>query len=133
MINDFSIGRAYIDAETGLVLCRDSMWAGYVMFFILSELNYDFARQAAFAEDGGPHCGFKSFVSEASLGSGMVGGGSVVIQSGIETRYGNKIEMWVESGFSGPQGLHQAIENYYFDGDVPIVRRIDHNWRIENH
>jgi FG-GAP-like repeat/FG-GAP repeat len=127
MINNYSIGRAYFDAETGLVLCRDSMWEGYTMFFILSELNYDFARQTAFAEDGGPHCGFKSFVSEGSLGNGMVGGGSVVIQSGIETRYGNKIEMWVESAFSGPYGLVQAIENYYFDGDIPIVRRINHD------
>jgi hypothetical protein len=127
MINDFSIGLAYFDAETGLVLYRDSLWDGYTMFFILAEINYDFARQAAFAEDGGPHCGFKSFVSEGSLGNGVTGGGSVVIQSGVETRYGNKIEMWVQSSFSGPTGLHQAIENTYFDGDVPIVRRIDHS------
>jgi len=126
-INDFSFGLAYIDADTGLVLYRDSMWEGYVMFFILAEINYDFARQAAFAEDAGPHCGFKSFVSEGSLGNGVVGGGSVVIQSGVETRYGSKIEMWVQSSFSGPYGLHQAIENFYFDGDIPVVRRIDHS------
>ena len=37
------------------------------MFFILSEMNYDFASQKAFAEDNGPHTGFKSFVLEKQM------------------------------------------------------------------
>jgi len=52
------------------------------MFFILSEINYDFATQNAFAEDDGPHTGFNSFVSEQSLGPAMGngGGGHGIIQ-----------------------------------------------------
>jgi hypothetical protein len=109
----YSIGRAFFDAETGLCLCRDTIFEGYTVFFILGEINYNFARHAAFAEDDGPHCGFKSFVSESSLGSGGVGGGVVVVQSGVETRYGHKIEMWVMSAFTGPYGgPPAATENY---------------------
>jgi hypothetical protein len=123
----YSIGRAFFDADTGLCVCRDTIFEGYTVFFILGEINYNFAQHAAFAEDDGPHCGFKSFVGESSLGSGGVGGGVVVVQSGIETRYGHKIEMWVISTFTGPYGgPPTATENYYFDADVPIVRRIDH-------
>jgi hypothetical protein len=127
-IDNFSIGTAFFDAETGLALMRNSRWqGGYAMFFILGEINYDFAQQAAFAEDGGPHCGFKSRVAENALpGGGGHAGGMVDIQSGVETRYESKIEMWVMSTYSGPYGLHTATENYYFDGNVPIVRRINH-------
>jgi hypothetical protein len=128
-IDNFSIGTAFFDAETGLALMRNSRWqGGYAMFFILGEINYDFAQQAALAEDGGPHCGFKSRVAENALpGGGGHAGGVVDIQSGIETRYVNKIEMWVMSTYSGPYGMNTAIENYYFDGNVPIVRRINHD------
>ena len=41
---------------------------GFVtVFFLLSEINYDFATQQAFAEDNGPHTGFKSSVLEQQM------------------------------------------------------------------
>lgn len=49
---------------------------GYVtVFFILSEINYDFVTQRAFAEDNGPHTGFKSFASEEQRPPFGSGGG----------------------------------------------------------
>ena len=67
MIANYSTGSAYFDAETGLLL-QYSQLNGYVtVFFVLSEINYNFANQKAFAEDDGPHTGFKSFVSESKF------------------------------------------------------------------
>ncbi len=125
-IPGFSSGVAYFDSDTGILLYYNSLWGTSKMFFILSEINYDFARHAAFPEDDGPHTGFKSIVSEQSLGSTWgVGGGSVVVQSLVEARYGKTIEMRVMSSISGPYGAKQADENHCFFGDVPIVRAID--------
>jgi len=81
MIAGFSVGNAYFDADTGLLLYYHTLWGAYKMFFILSEINYDFARQTAFPEDDGPHTGFKSFVSEQSFKQPGIAGGSVIIQS----------------------------------------------------
>ena len=82
MMPGFSTGNAYFDAETGLLLYRHALWGVTKMFFILAEINYDFDTDTAFPEDDGPHAGFKSFVSEQSLGNGWgVGGGSVVIHA----------------------------------------------------
>lgn len=128
MIPGFSVGNAYFDLDTGLLLYYHTLWGASQMFFILSEINYDFATQKAFAEDNGPHTGFKSFVSEQSMGPypGSIGGGSVIIQSLVETRYGNTVEMRVLSSITGPLGAYPlADENYCFFGDVPIVRYMD--------
>jgi hypothetical protein len=125
MIEDFSTGIAYFDAETGLLLLYETQNGYTTVFFILSEINYDFADQSAFAEDEGPHTGFKSFVSEQSLGDQSgVGGGSIIIQSLVETRYGDTVEMRVLSS-NTKDGLKQADENYCFFGGIPIVRRMD--------
>lgn len=126
MIAGFSVGNAYFDAETGLLLYYHTLWGANKMFFILSEINYDFAHQIAFAEDVGPHTGFKSFVSEQSFKQLGIVGGSVIIQSLVETRYGSTIEMRVLSSFSGSTGgLRTTDENYCFFGSVPIVRYMD--------
>jgi hypothetical protein len=55
MIPGFSVGNAYFDSDTGLLLYYHTLWNASKMFFILSEINYDFATQHAFAEDDGPH------------------------------------------------------------------------------
>lgn len=126
MIPNFSsTGVAYFDAETGILLYYNALWnfngKVYKMFFILSEINYDFGARKAFPEDGGPHTGFKSFVSEQSIG------GSVIIQSLVETRYGNTVEMVVITTLSGSgPGFVFKIENYCFFGDIPLVRYKDH-------
>jgi hypothetical protein len=128
MIPGFSVGNAYFDAETGLLLYYHALWGANKMFFILSEINYDFAVKKAFAEDYGPHSGFKSFVSQQSMWdpSGPPGGGSVIIQSLVETRYGQTIEMVVISSISGPSILLPTrYENYCFFGHVPILRYMD--------
>ena len=44
-------GTAYFDAETGLLLQYSRLTGFVLVFFILSEINYDFAKQVAFAED----------------------------------------------------------------------------------
>jgi hypothetical protein len=127
MIAYYSTGTAYFDAETGLLL-QYSQLNGYItVFFVLSEINYNFANQKAFAEDDGPHTGFKSFVSEASLGwSFGVGGGTVVIQSSVESRYGDTVEMWVSTSDSGNTGSYMPpYENYCFFGSIPVLRHMD--------
>jgi hypothetical protein len=126
MMPGFSVGNAYFDADTGILLYRHALWGTTKMFFILAEINYDFAGHAAFPEDDGPHAGFRSFVSEQSLGSTWgVGGGSVVIHAFVEARYGKTVEMRVTSAISSAYGSKQADENFCFFGDVPIVRAID--------
>jgi hypothetical protein len=83
MLEDFSTGTAYFDAETGLLLFRTNSTGFVTVFFILSEINYDFASQKAFAEDNGPHTGFKSNIIKTSSAANYV-----MIQSSVETRYG---------------------------------------------
>jgi hypothetical protein len=125
MIDQFSVGSAYFDAETGIVLYHNQVWGVNKMFFVLAEINYDFARQAPFAEDAGPHTGFKSLVVEASLGRNWVGGGSVVFQSLVESRYGTSVEMRVLWSWTASIGGGTGDENYCFFGDVPLVTRMD--------
>jgi len=79
MMPYFSTGNAYFDADTGLLLYHHALWGATKMFFTLSEINYDFDRHAVFAEDDGPHTGFKAVTGESSLGKNWVGGGSIVI------------------------------------------------------
>jgi hypothetical protein len=123
-IPDFSTGEAYFDAETGLLLYYSTSSGVTTRFFILSEINYDFARQKAFAEDDGPHTGFNSFVSEQSMNFPS-GGGSVIIQSLVETRYGTTVEMRVSTNLTASGSYTTKDENYCFFGSVPIVRRMD--------
>jgi hypothetical protein len=124
MIEGFSTGIAYFDADTGICLLYETSNGLTTVFFILSEINYDFAAQIAFVEDDGPHTGFKSFVSEQSLGKSGIGGGSLIIQSLVETRYGDSVEMRVLSSDT-KTGLKQGDENYCFFGSIPVVRRMD--------
>lgn len=127
-IDQFSLGSAYFDAETGLLLYSNQLWGIGKMFFVLAEINYDFAGDAAFVEDGGPHTGFRSIASEQSLGYPFgVGGGSVVFQTLVESRYGQRIEMRVLSSRTPAAypDTGMADENYCYFGDVPVVRRID--------
>jgi hypothetical protein len=126
----FSTGEAYFDAETGLLLLYYTSSGVTQRFNILSEINYDFARHAAFPEDDGPHTGFRSITCEQSMGYFSppiwVGGGSVVIQSLVETRYRDIVEMRVSTSIIPPSGsMTQKDENYCFFGSVPIVRRMN--------
>lgn len=128
MIDPFSLGSAWFDAETGILLYQNALWGVTKMFFVLAEINYDFAGQTAFAEDDGPHTGFWSVASEQSLGNPLlVGGGSVIIQTLFETRYGPTFEMRVLSSRTPAAfpDTGMADENYFFASDVPIVRGID--------
>ena len=128
MMPDFSVGNAYFDAETGLLLYYHALSGFSKVFFILGEINFDFAQRIAFPEDDGPHAGFKSFVSEQSMWDpmGPPGGGSVVIQSLVESRYGPTIKMRVLSSISGPSTSWPLMfHDYAFFGAVPILRYID--------
>jgi hypothetical protein len=113
-------GSAYFDAETGIALYYNAWSPLYgAEFFILSEINYDFARKRAFAEDDGPHTGFKSEALEDSL-SPLA---QVFIQSMVETRYGNAVALHVLTNLNG--GSKSGDESYCFFGDIPILQRID--------
>jgi len=128
VIDQFNVGTAYFDAETGILLYHNEVWGVGKMFFALAEINYDFAGQEAFAEDDGPHTGFRSMASEQSLGNPLfVGGGSVVLQTLFETRYGPALEMRVLSSRTPATfpDTGMADENYCFFGQVPVLRRID--------
>lgn len=127
-IDLFSLGSAYFDAQTGLLLYSNQLWSLGKMFFVLAEINYDFAAEVAFAEDDGPHTGFWSMTSEQSLGYPFgVGGGSVVFQTLVESRYGPTIEMRVLSSRTPAAypDTGMADENHCFFGAVPVVRRMD--------
>ncbi len=112
-------GAAYFDAETGLVLYYSKSSGFVTTFFILSEINYDFARKRAFAEDDGPHTGFKSQALEDSFTTGA----SVYITSVVETRYGKTMALHVQTLLNG--GAKNTNESYCFFGDIPILTRID--------
>ena len=126
MIPGFSTGTAYFDAETGLCL-QYSQVSGFVtIFFVLGEINYNFAGDFAFPEDNGPHTGFKSFVSEQSMVFFEDGGGSLIIQSLVEARYGDAVEMRVFGSESGSNSnLVNWDENYCFFGSVPVLKYMD--------
>jgi hypothetical protein len=116
-------GSAWFDAATGLLLYHNSWWGGTRYFFILAEINYDFARGVMVPEDNGPHTGFRSFVSERSLGVFMVGGGgSITIQSMVESRYGSTVQTLVLPSIT-PSSFSSAYRNFAFFGDVPVVRQ----------
>ena len=118
IIPGFSVGNAYFDGDTGMLLYYHTLWGNYRMFFMLAEINYDFDRRIAFGEDDGPHTGFKSFVSEQSWGN------SVIIQSQVETRYGAAVEMRTSTSVVA-SGIRMADENYCFFGSVPVLTRMD--------
>ena len=126
-IEGFSTGIAYFDADTGLLLLYETS-SGYVtVFFMLSEINYDFATRRAFSEDNGPHTGFKSSVLEQQMMPYPDNrGGYVFIQSSVESRYGDTVQMWVSTSDSGNISSYMPpYENYCFFGSVPVLRRID--------
>jgi hypothetical protein len=112
-------GTAYFDAETGLCLFNLKLTASNTVWFILSEINYDFATHMAFAEDNGPHTGFKSKIIKTSSAANYI-----MIQSSVETRYGNTVQMWVSTSAGGNTGyVTSLLENYCFFGNGPVLRR----------
>ena len=127
MIAGFSTGTAYFDADTGLCLMYSQLNGYVTVFFILSEINYDFATRTAFSEDNGPHTGFKSFVNENQLMPFPdTRGGTIIIQSSVESRYGKTVEMWVSISDSGPITTYMPpFQNYCFFGSAPVLRRIN--------
>ena len=126
-IQGFSTGIAYFDADTGLLLLYQTSSGFVTVFFLLSEINYDFATQRAFAEDNGPHTGFKSSVLEQQMMPFPDNrGGVVFIQSSVESRYGTTVQMWVSTSESGNIGSYMPpFESYCFFGSVPVLRRIN--------
>jgi hypothetical protein len=128
MLDLYSIGTAYFDAETGIALYYDRVWPTAIMFGVFAEINYDFERHAMLAEDDGPHTGYHSWTSERSQGNIVSGGGMVDIHSQVESRYGPTVEMWVITNLTGPSNFKpQAYENYAFFGAIPQVTRIAHD------
>jgi hypothetical protein len=119
MLEDFSTGIAYFDVETGLLLLYETSDGFVTVFFFLSEINYDFETQTAFAEDDGPHTGFKSNALETTTASNYV-----FIQALVETRYGDTVQMWTASSAGGSTGgsILPPNENYCFFGSVPVLR-----------
>jgi hypothetical protein len=121
-IQGYSTGIAYFDADTGLLLLYQTSNGLVTVFFLLSEINYNFATHQAFAEDNGPHTGFKSSVLEQQL-SPL---GYAFIQSSVESRYGKNVQMWVSASECGSVTCaNPPFESYCFFGGVPILRRVD--------
>jgi hypothetical protein len=123
MLPNESVGTAYFDADTGLLLYRIAIWSRTKMFFVLAEINYDFAARRAFAETDRPHPGFKSAVVLQSFN-----GGALVVQAGVESAHKQTVEMWVQAMETGPGPFGQtksAEVNACFFGAVPELRMID--------
>jgi hypothetical protein len=114
-------GTAYFDAETGLCLFNLKLTVYNTVWFILSEINYNFAAQAAFAEDNGPHTGFRSTVLKTK--SAMVVSHFVQILSSVESRYGGTVQMWTTTQAGGASDSYFGRdENYCFFGSIPVLR-----------
>jgi hypothetical protein len=125
-IQGYSTGIAYFDADTGLLLLYQTSNGLVTVFFLLSEINYDFATQRAFAEDNGPHTGFKSSFLEQQLMPFPDNRGGVVLQSSVESRYGTTVQMWVSTSESGNISSYMPpFESHCFFGSVPVLRRIN--------
>jgi hypothetical protein len=58
--NDGVVGDYFFDVETGLGLSSSLYMPGFYIMMMLSEINYDFAAHQAFAEDNGPHTGYRA-------------------------------------------------------------------------
>jgi hypothetical protein len=87
----------------------------------MSEINYNFAAQRAFAEDNGPHTGFRSTVLKTKSAIGV--SHFVQILSSVESRYGSTVQMWTTTQAGGASGSYFGRdENYCFFGSVPILR-----------
>jgi hypothetical protein len=111
-------GTAYFDAETGLCLFNLKLTVYNTAWFLLSEINYNFANQTAFAEDNGPHTGFKSTIIKTSNTAQFV-----MIQSSVESRYGSTVQMWTSTSAGGSINIYMPPnENYCFFGSVPVLR-----------
>jgi hypothetical protein len=115
-------GTAYFDADTGLCLFNLKLTFSNTVWFLLSEINYDFANHIAFAEDNGPHTGFRSNVVKTR--SELYATHMLNILSSVESRYGNTVQMWTSTQAGGASGSYLPVqENYCFFGDVPELRR----------
>ena len=114
-------GTAYFDADTGLCLFNLKLTVYNTVWFIISEINYDFATQTAFAEDNGPHTGFSSTVLKTK--SDFAASHFVQILSSVESRYDGTVQMWTTTQAGGASGSYFGRnENYCFFGSVPILR-----------
>jgi hypothetical protein len=123
MMPGHSVGSAYFDAATGLLLQRHALWGYSKIFLLLAEINYDFVTRTAFPEPDRPHPGFKSMVALTSFDGGMI-----VAHALVESAQGEAVEMRVridETG-AGPFGESRTADlNACFFGDGPVLRVID--------
>lgn len=114
-------GTAYFDADTGLCLFNLRLTVYNTVWFILSEINYNFANQTAFAEDNGPHTGFRSNLIKTT--SAIYSTHLLQTLSSVESRYGNTVQMWTTTQAGGASSSYFGRdENYCFFGNVPILR-----------
>jgi len=114
-------GTAFFDADTGLCLFNLKVTVYNTVWFLLSEINYNFANQTAFAEDYGPHTGFRSNVVKSK--SAIYSTHMVQILSSVESRYGGTVQMWTATQAGGASSSYFGRdENYAFFGSVPVLR-----------
>jgi len=112
-------GTAFFDTETGLCLFNLRLTISNTVWFILSEINYDFATHTAYAEDNGPHTGFLASVIKSSTPSNLID-----IDASVETRYGEATQMFTSTQAGGSiTSFLPVYENYCFFGNVPVVKR----------
>ncbi|MDA8427779.1 MAG: hypothetical protein M0T70_00810 [Geobacteraceae bacterium] len=114
-------GTAYFDAGTGLCLFNLRLTVYNTVWFLLSEINYNFATQAAFAEDTGPHTGFRSNTIKTK--SAIYTSHMLQMLASVESRYGGTLQMWTTTQAGGASSSYFGRdENYCFFGSVPVLR-----------
>ena len=119
MIPNFTVGTAYFDAATGLLL----QWNEPGIFFYLAEINYDFLTRTAFPEPDRPHPGFRSMISLTSFDGGMI-----VVHSTVESAVDKTVALRIKidetgAGFFG-ESRSMDLSACFF-GDVPVLRMIE--------
>lgn len=107
--NDGVVGDYFFDVETGLGLSSTLAMPGFYMMMMLSEINYDFATHQAFAEDDGPHTGYR-----ANQMAGRVEwpiNQFYMFEERVVSRYGQSVRADLTLG------LHNIATGQSFNGD----------------
>jgi len=116
--NDGVVGDYFFDVETGLGLSSTRATPGFYIMMMLSEINYDFATRQAFAEDDGPHTGFRARQSAGRVDFPV--NQFYLFEERIVSRYGASVRADLTLGVHNIATGQSVQADYHsiFDGDA---------------
>ena len=116
--NDGVVGDYFFDVETGLGLSSTLATPGFYIMMMLSEINYDFATRQAFAEDDGPHTGFRARQMAGRVDYPV--NQFYLFEERIVSRYGQSVRADLTLGLDNIATGDSVHVDYHsiFDGDT---------------